>query len=178
MRRLTSQQKHDLMAFLIDGPGLSRARSRKKLLRKLGAKDGRALGVELLGGALQSRDAGDVEIALIISYAYGLTPEHLGSLLELVSADWHHSHEDVVMALDRLRAPEAVEALVHATQWVPDYLDYDECRALATKAIWALGKTAGSDAKQALVRLVDSDDEILRERATHVLQIRGELLEP
>jgi hypothetical protein len=184
--RLTSQQKSDYMAFCVAAvkaapyshgePGLDRARSRKKLLRILGVKDGTALSLRLLRGALQSRDAGDVEIAVGLSAEYGLTPEHVAPLVQLVSADWHRSHENILSALDRLRAPEAVDALFHATQWVPDYLAFDDARAMARKAIYALGKTAGSDAEQALKRLVDIDDEFLRETVTHVLEIRSELL--
>ena len=69
--------------------------------------------------------------------------DHLDLLVQLASADWHHKHEDVVSALGQLRSPAAVEALYHAAWWVPDYLDFDESRALAVKAIWALGGTPG-----------------------------------
>jgi hypothetical protein len=175
--RLTSQQKSDYRA-LLDGRGLDDARRRKRVLRMLGVTDGRALSLRLLDGALQSRHSSDVEIAVALSHAYGLTAAHIGLLLQLVSADWHHSHENVVLALERLRAPEAVEALVHAARWVPDYLNWDESRALARKAIWVLGKTAGSDAEEALKGLVDSDDDVVRETAIHILEIRDELLQP
>jgi len=55
----------------------------------------------------------------------------------------------------------------------PDYLDYDESRALARKAIWAIGKTPGPAAEQALVRLSRSEDDILREEAEHQLDRRN-----
>ncbi len=66
-------------------------------------------------------------------------------------------------ALGQLRAPAAVDALYHAAWWVPDYLDFDESRALAVKAIWALGGTPGDEAEQALKQLVSAEDEIVRE---------------
>ncbi|RST14149.1 hypothetical protein E2C00_18095 [Streptomyces sp. WAC05374] len=34
--------------------------------------------------------------------------------------------------LGKLRSPRTVPALVEATRWVPDYLDFDDNRALAT----------------------------------------------
>jgi len=99
--RLTSQQKSDYMAYTVAAartapytrgkPGLDRARSRKKLLRILGVQDGTALSLRLLRGALQSRDAGDVDIAVSLSFAYGLTPEHVAPLVQLVSAGWPRS---------------------------------------------------------------------------------------
>jgi hypothetical protein len=58
-------------------------------------------------------------------------------------ADWHHSHEDVVWHLGEYQGADVISALDHATRWVPDYLDFDENRALARKAIWELGKQPG-----------------------------------
>jgi len=89
-----------------------------------------------------------------------------------VSVDWHTRHEDVVAALGRLRSPDTVEALYHATQWIPEYLDYDETRALAMKAIRALAKIPGYRAERALIRVLDSEDELLQEMARYQLQKR------
>ncbi|MFD5103330.1 hypothetical protein [Streptomyces albidochromogenes] len=36
-----------------------------------------------------------------------------------------------------------------ATRWIPEYLDFDEFRALAVKAIWALGAIPGPEARDA-----------------------------
>jgi hypothetical protein len=55
--------------------------------------------------------------------------------------------------------------LYHAAWWVPDYLDFDESRALAVKAIWALGGTPGAEAEQALERLLGAEGEVVREAA-------------
>lgn len=43
------------------------------------------------------------------------------------------------------------------------YLDWDENRALAVKAIWGLGKMPGAEAEQALLGLREDEDEIVRE---------------
>ncbi|MBB2749926.1 UNVERIFIED_ORG: HEAT repeat protein [Rhizobium aethiopicum] len=66
----------------------------------------------------------------------------MGLLLQLLQEGWHFKHEDVVSALADLKAPEAVEALYKVTYWVPSYLEFDDARALAVKAIWALGAIA------------------------------------
>nr|WP_240982708.1 HEAT repeat domain-containing protein [Streptomyces sp. S3(2020)] len=77
--------------------------------------------------------------------------------------------------LGRLRSPQTVPTLVLATRWVPEYLDWDENRALAVKAIWALGAIPGPEAREALEGLRDDEDEIIRENAVKQLARRGGL---
>jgi HEAT repeat protein len=155
----------DLIFSFVTAPGSSPAISETDLLRHFDATDGRSLGLSLLRAAIRDRNAVDVEAALIVCSIFGVGSEHLPLLIELVSADWHQQHENVVSLLDRLTAPDAVDALLHAATWVPDYLDYDENRALATKAIWALGKIGTSESRAALQELRYSDDEVVREEA-------------
>lgn len=69
-------------------------------------------------------------------------------------------------ALGRLRSPAAVDVLYGAARWIPDYLEFDESRALAVKAIWALGSTPGPEAERALKQLLSADNEIVREEAS------------
>jgi hypothetical protein len=156
-------------------PGRGRAGSPEAVLRHFGTTDGRVLGLGLLRDAVDRRDGLDVEMALIVCAAFGFTMDHLDLLVQLVSADWHRKHEDVVSALGQLRAPAAVDALYHAAWWVPDYLGYDESRALAIKAIWALGGTPGAAAEQALTQLVSAESEIVREAAQAQLNRRKKL---
>lgn len=153
-------------------PGRAREGSPDEVLRHFGTTDGQSLGLNLLLDAIDRRDADDVELALIVLSTFGVTMDGLGSLAQLSSADWHHSHEEVVTALGRLRTPAAVDALFQATQWIPGYLDFDESRALATKAIWALGRTPGPEAEQALIRLLNDDDETIRDEASAQLDRR------
>ena len=143
------------------------------VLRVFGVSDGRVLGLRLLREAVARRDGEGVELALIVSFTFGWMPEHLGVLLGLEPAVWHQSHEDVVSALGTFKSPVAVDALVHATQWVPDYLDFDEARALATKAVWALGGIAGDEAQAALVRLTQDPDPIVSDGAKYQLRRRS-----
>lgn len=106
-------------------------------------------------------------------WGFGHGAEHLPLLTDLVYADWHQCHEDVVSMLDELRDPRAVAALLHAATWVPDYLEWDDNRAMAVKAIWGLGDAPGAEAEQALRRLCEDEDEIVRTNAEAQLRRRA-----
>jgi hypothetical protein len=155
---------------LVVVPGRGRRGSPDEVLRHFSATDGK--GLSLLRDAVDREDGLDVEMALIVCATFGFTMGHLDLLVRLARAGWHHKHEGVVAALGQLRAPAAVDALYHAAWWVPDYLDFDESRALAVKAIWALGGTPGDEAEQALTELVGVEDEIVREAARAQLDRR------
>jgi HEAT repeats len=172
VNHLSRQQQRDLVLSLVIVPGRGRRSSPAEVLGRFGTADGPALGLKLLRDAIERHDGTGVETGLIVGFTYGLTADHLEPLLELSSADWHQRHEDVVIALRDLHTPAAVTAFVHATRWIPAYLDFDESRALARKAIHALGETPGPEARQALTELAGSDDEILRETARRVLERR------
>lgn len=161
-----------LISSLVVVPGRSSEDHREDVLSYFGSSDGMELGLTLLNDAIKRRDGLDVEMALIVSSTFGFTESHLDPLIQLCSAEWHQKHEDVVSALGQLRNPSAVGALYATTEWVPDYLDFDESRALARKAIWVIGKTPGDEAEATLKRLLESDDEIIREEAERQLRRR------
>jgi hypothetical protein len=77
--------------------------------------------------------------------------------------------------LGTLRSPKTVPTLVLATRWVPEHLHWDENRALAVKAIWALGAVPAAEAREALERLRHDENEIIRENAVRQLARRGAL---
>ncbi|WP_328391441.1 HEAT repeat domain-containing protein [Nocardia sp. NBC_00416] len=91
------------------------------------------------------------------------------SLLPLVGADWHESHENIVTLLERIASPSSVPALRYAAEYVPEYLEYDENRAMARKAVHALRKIPGAAAEAAMVELLDSDSEVVRDIAAKQL---------
>jgi hypothetical protein len=137
--------------------------------------DGVALGRRLLRDAVNQKDAIDFELAMIVCSRFGAFDESLLPLLiEQSCVDWHHRHEDVVSLLGKYKSLMAVDALYDATQWIPGYLDFDDSRALARKAIWALGGIPGPEASEALTRLLEDKDEDLREAAVEQLRRRGE----
>ncbi|MER5483873.1 HEAT repeat domain-containing protein [Streptomyces sp. NPDC002812] len=165
-------EDRQLIMGLVHVPGGGRRLSPEEVLQHFRTEDGQALGCRLLQDALDRRDALDVEMALILCTSFGFTADHVSPLVQLCWAEWHQKHEDVVAALSTLRSPRAVDALHHAAQWVPDYLDYDENRSLAAKAIRGLGALPGPEAEQALMQLLESDEAVVRERAAQQLERR------
>ncbi len=153
-------EERSLVLALTVAPGRG-ALSVEQFLDAFGVTDGEGLGLTLLRDAAARRDPGDIELALVVCFRFGLSDAHLGILDALAFADWHQRHEDVATALGRLRSPSSVEALVHLATWVPDYLEYDDARALATKAVWALGSISSHGAREALESLASADDPIV-----------------
>jgi HEAT repeat protein len=96
--------------------------------------------------------------------------------VRLGSADWHVKQEDVVGLLGDLKTPAAVDALYEATQWVPAYLDFDENRVLADKAVRALAAIPGEKAEQALLRVLDTPDATVRKQAEKQIARRREAM--
>ncbi|MGW1188799.1 HEAT repeat domain-containing protein [Streptomyces sp. NPDC002559] len=172
---MTSEEQELVMGLAI-GLGEGPTRTLDEVLAHFGESDGGALALRLLRDAMERRDADDVEMALILHAAANASVEEfLEPLTELFPADWHRDHEDIVSMLGRLRSPRTVPTLALATHWVPERLDWDENRALAVKAIWALGAVSGPEAREVLEGLLDDENEIIRENALNQLARRGEL---
>jgi HEAT repeat protein len=165
-----SPEERALVMALVVLPGGRQPMSLDEFLRQFGAADGVALGLDLLRDAIKRRDPVDVELALVVCFHFGFSDRHLQPLLTLAFADWHQRHEDVASALGELRSPAAVDALLHLAQWVPTYLEYDDARAMAVKAIWALGGIRSDAARSALKTLASSTNDIVAENAVAQLQ--------
>lgn len=161
---MTPEERSRVMALAVV-PGRHEPLSDDEFLRSFGTSDGVALGRDLLRDGVARRNALDVELALMVCFRFGFSDEHLPELLILAFADWHERHEDVAAALGMIRSPASVDALTHLADWVPGYLEFDDARALATKAIWALGSINAEAARRALESLVGSDDSIVAEAA-------------
>lgn len=131
------------------------------------------LALRWLDEAFRAQDAKDLQSALMVGFNFGFSPEHADVLCRLIDSNWHHSHEDVVSALEELRIPQTAQALFRATQWIPKYLEFDESRALASKAIWALGKLPGEEAETKLTILASSENAFLRNAAVQQIERRG-----
>ena len=169
---MTEEQRKLCRDLIIFPNGQSRITKEEFLRRFPSAVEHGKLASRLLEDAYRAQDGEDLECALTIGFAFGFAPEHTKTLCHLVEADWHVRHEDVVSALDKLRSPETVEALFRATQWIPKSLEYDDSRALAVKAIWALGKIPGTEAEAKLEMLARSENTILRQNAVEQLERR------
>ena len=168
-----TEEQRTLCRGLIRYPLEGRLITDEDFLRRFpSAVDGGKVALPLIEDAYAAQSAEDLGCALIVGFRFGFAPRHEDILRRLVDLDWHYSHEDVVEALDRLRSPSAAEALFRATQIIPKSLEYDDNRALAVKAIWALGKIPGSEAEIKLQILARSDNEILRKAASGQLERR------
>lgn len=140
--------------------------SRENFLQAFGAgSDGATVSLRLLQEGLAQHDDRTIEAALTIGFHFGFQSSHLGPLIELVPATWHRVHENIVSALGDLKDPSSVPVLEHCARWIPDYLEFDEFRALAYKSIWALGAIQGTEADAALQRLTNDQDPIVSENA-------------
>src|SRR5262245_29089389 len=143
---MTEKQRKLCRDLIIQPDGRSRIAKEDFLRSFPSAVEHGRLALKWLEEAYRAQNADDLLCALIIGGNFGFGLEHLDILCRLVGDDWHYSHEDVVEALDGLRTPDAVEVLFRATQWTPKSLEYDDSRALAVKAVWALGKIPGTEA--------------------------------
>jgi hypothetical protein len=148
------------------------------VLDHFSATDGEQLASQQLHDAAVRHDAIDTEYALVLGFTFGIIRDDIPLLSKMLSEAWHHSHEDIVSALARFRSTATIDALYHATQWTPEYLGFDDARALATKAIWGLGGIPGPEADAALTRLLHDADDIVREGAQEQLDIRADEAEP
>lgn len=129
--------------------------------------DRKKLSLEILEEACAERNATDVEYALVVGFS-SRCPD-----ARLADVDWHRSHEDIVSALDELRDKRAVDVLYCAALKRHEYLAFDKARALAVKAIWALGNMSDASADEKLRLLVQRDEEILRGEALKQLERRA-----
>ena len=149
----------------------------KEILERFGANtdDAFAFGLSLLQQVTQKKDADELGYALILCSALKSFDEsYVDLLIELSSANWHEQHENIVQILHQLKSPKAIDALYHLTQWLPEYMNYDEeNRSLARKALFALGDTPGEEAKQAIQKLLQDNNPKVREFAQEQIDRQG-----
>lgn len=161
-----------LILALVTAPGGPEPIATHSVLSAFGMTDGIELVRRLVQESVASRSAMDLELALIGASVFGI-PDDLGDLLiDLLDADWHHSHEELVSLLGQLRARRAVPALTRMAVWIPGYLEFDESRALARKAIHALAHIPGNEATNALEALAASGPPELAKVAQRQLMRR------
>ncbi len=150
-----------------------RKRRKRDLLRCLGVVNGSDWALAELKVAQQSRDSDAVEFSLMAAFIFGYTADFLVPLTGLCLEDWHFSHENIVTMLGEIADPGTVGLLYRMTSWVPEYLDFDDSRALAHKAIHALGKIESPQAVEALLDVRASGPLLLRGVADRRLQDKG-----
>jgi hypothetical protein len=170
---MTAEERRLTHGLIIRPPSGTRPVSTEEFARRFPSalKDGK-LALRLLQEARQVRNPEDLQCAIIIGNVFGFSAEHHPNLCRLIKEDWHFSHEEIVSALHKigLKDRDTVCALYEATQIVPGYLEYDDNRALAVKAIWALGEIANEAADEKLRYLAESHEPILRMEALQQLR--------
>lgn len=124
---------------------------------------------ELLSDAVTSRSPDEAELAMLAGFRIGFTKAHINLLSTLAQEGWHYSHEDIASAFDEIRAPGCVNSLGYLAQWVPEYLEFDEARALGSKAVWALKKIGDASARVALREIAASQKDIVGKLAQEKL---------
>ncbi|HEV2327429.1 MAG TPA: HEAT repeat domain-containing protein [Verrucomicrobiae bacterium] len=169
---MTEEQRKLCRDLIIFPNGRSQITKEEFLRRFPSAVEHGRLALKWLQEAYETRNADDLSYAFIIGGTFGYVPEHKDILRRLIDEDWHYSHEGVVSALQTWPTPDTVEALFRATQWIPKSLEYDDHRALAVKAIWALGRIPGQEAEKKLEVLARSDNPILKRNAEEQLKRR------
>jgi hypothetical protein len=155
---------------LVSVPGEPSGLTPGRILDEFGISNGHAWGLQLLRDAIVRRDPIDVELALIACFQFGFSEEHLDLLSDLAFAEWHHSHEDAAVALGQIGTANSVAPLQHLAIWVPEYLEFDDARALSSKAIWALGSNPADAARAALEQLAASDSDSVARKARAQLE--------
>ncbi|MFV0442097.1 MAG: hypothetical protein ACK5Q5_00850 [Planctomycetaceae bacterium] len=145
----------------------------RRKFRRHSELDG-TLVLQLLREALRDRDKSAVECAMIAGRRFGSDASHVPVLLQLLNADWHQKHEDIVSRLGELRPMRAIDYLFHIALRRFDYLDYDDARALGTTAVWALDGYRCKEADQRLLTLSQSDDVVVANCARDRLRARRE----
>jgi hypothetical protein len=170
---MTSEERNLCSGLVVTPPSAGTKIAKEEFASRFpSAVERGVVATQLLEEALQSKNSEDVQCVLIVGHAFGFAADQVGVLSRLLEANWHVSHEDVVSALDKLGSPAAVHALFRATEWIPEYLNYDDSRALAGKAIWALGKVSGGEAEAALRKLATSEESLIRNAALQQLDRR------
>ena len=149
-------------------------KSQDEFLREFGIARTEAseLSLRMLEDACRHRNQDDVDYGLLVGFVFGFSQEFVPTLIQLSDEDWHHSHEDVVLALDKLRDTRAIDALYRAALKHHPYLEYDEGRALAGKAVRALSRIGDPVADEKLKLLATSEDTSAKRHAIKELRRR------
>ena len=87
--------------------------------------------------------------------------EHGSILIKLLNLDYHQCHEDLVLTIQQLKLPEAVDVLYSTALKKYHYLEYDELFALARKCTWALADIGTLAAQEKLRQLAGGDRQII-----------------
>ena len=168
-------EERDLAFNLVMSPRGTSRLSAAEFTERTAIDQPREWALEELRDAIRRRDADDAEAALVVGAVFGRDHRWATFYQDLLMSDWHVLHEGAAAALGDLGDAGSVPALIHASHHVPEYLEFDESRALASTAIHSLGKIPGPEAEASLKALITTlEDRPLRATAQRVLDRRNE----
>ncbi|MDJ0368062.1 HEAT repeat domain-containing protein [Hymenobacter sp. H14-R3] len=125
--------------------------------------------LECLNEAVELEDDDKLWPAMVLAYD-GADTDFLPILEGLLVAEWHTSHENIALILQRLKSTTSVQCLFKAATMHFTYLEEDEFFDLARKCLWALGSINNEEAREMIKSLANSDNEVIREHAQEQIQ--------
>lgn len=121
--------------------------------------------------AIEARSADAFEDAVASAYRAGLPAGLEDIFAAAIVMPWHTRHEDLALALQKMKVAPAVDALYEAALSTHPYLEHDESFGLARKCTWALADIGTPDAKKQLERLAECSNQTIsgyaRKRLDH-----------
>lgn len=111
-----------------------------------------------LYSARDSLNPDDVEDAINSAWSTGLKRDYTPVLLELLKIPDHYRHEDIVNALQELKAPVSIDTLYETATSKLNYYISDSEFPLARKCIWALADIGTPESKLMLKKLSQFPD--------------------
>ncbi len=114
-----------------------------------------------LNRSVETRDESEIDDALDAAFDVGLRPEFAPPLIQLLDLPVHRRHEDIVVGLQQLKDPRAVDSLYRAVFIKHEYLNYDNFFGLARKCTWALADIGTTEARSQLSQLASSENPLI-----------------
>jgi len=133
-----------------------------------------------LSEAIRTKDAALLEIVFFVIFHFKLEEAQDSAVLcELLSADWHYKHEEIVDLLEFYGMEESVEALYQSACACPAYIEKVDAGSYTVRCIRAMhgiGMRTGAEEKviSYLQILSGSDDKRVREIAERKIRELGE----
>lgn len=120
--------------------------------------------------ALQSREPYEVEESLMPLYQLSEIGEFINDLIELLKADFHFKHEDIVRLFQYAKDPKTCQVLKETAFKNFGYLNYDDSFGLARKCTWALADIGTSEAKNFLKEISETANDVISKYAMKRLE--------
>jgi hypothetical protein len=127
--------------------------------------------IKFLQQARDDRSADDVELTLGLIFRFQPTADYVPLLCELLAADFHTRHEDIIRALQDAADARSIPSLRQAVLLKPklEYLAYDDYGSYYKKCFWALRAVGTPEALAVIREFTVSEDSAAREQAVYRL---------